>query len=275
MLQLWYRDRQYGQTGELLERVLKSLDILKIHRCEECLFSTDCTHDCCFQLLKFHYEKHVSMGKHVQNKVGDDGTALDLKNRLGKRSRKQFEYQNSKMSWATTLQDMSIVENKSNKEIYSSFGQLVISIPLQTAKVNKMNLRSNNAPELPHLATSPKEDMIQLKPASKYKKTILSGKNLKSKTKKPSPSTLTISPDGETKLLRAFDFIYRPVNSEWRVMKCNEVLDNQTKSRSFKNDLDCSCLDSKKSVVKSKIPIIRVGVNYICSVTITNQLQVK
>ena len=123
----------------------------------------------------------------------------------GKRSRKQFEYQNSKMSSVTTLQDMSIVENKSDKERYSSFGQLVISIPLQTVKVNKMNLRSNNA--------SPKEDMIQLKPASKYKKTILSGKNLKFKTKKPSPSTLTISPDGETKFLRAFDFIYRPVNS--------------------------------------------------------------
>ena len=41
-------------------------------------FSTDCTHDCCFQLLKFRYEKHVSLGKNVQNKVGDNDTALEL-----------------------------------------------------------------------------------------------------------------------------------------------------------------------------------------------------
>ena len=42
-------------------------------------------------------------------------------------------------------------------------------------------------------------------------------------------------------------------------MKCNEVLVNQTKSRSLKNDLDRSCPDLKKSVVKSKSPIISDG----------------
>ena len=70
-------------------------------------------------------------------------------------------------------------------------------------------------------------------------------------------------PSGVTEKLRLSpdDFVYQPVNSKWRAMKCKEVLDNQV---NFPLHIDINDIDSRfdlrKAIVKCKIPIIPDGI---------------
>lgn len=76
------------------------------------------------------------------------------------------------------------------------------------------------------------------------------------KVRKPVHSTQIISPDIENKKVTPNynDFVYQPVNSEWRARQCKDVLDNQTTYplQIHTNDTDCSCVDLRKCVVNKK-----------------------
>ena len=54
------------------------------------------------------------------------------------------------------------------------------------------------------------------------------------------------------------DFVYQPVNNEWRARQCKDVLDDRTiyPLQINTNNADCPYVDLRKRIIKSKISII-------------------
>ena len=123
-----------------------------------------------------------------------------------------------------------------------------------------MHLNSSDSIEFPYLPENRNEHLIM--PLSDIEYSKVKKNALISKSKKFSPSTRITPPSGVTEKLRPSpdDFVYQPVNSKWRAMKCKEVLDNQV---NFPLHIDINDIDSRfdlrKSIVKCKIPIIPDG----------------
>ena len=118
-LQIWYRDRLNDHSRDFFWIVSQRLGLSVKHTCEECCFSIDCQHDCCFQLLKFHYEKRI------RNQGGGDNIATDTSDYLRKRSRKQFEEQNIDLSTISTLENSNIMKDRCDKKRYLDHDQLL------------------------------------------------------------------------------------------------------------------------------------------------------
>ena len=89
-LQIWFRERMQDKLGQYFCKILQTLDPSTIHLRQECIFLEDCTHDCCFQLLKYQFNKHQSIIKFSDSANGVNST-VQGKYCLGNRVRDQLD----------------------------------------------------------------------------------------------------------------------------------------------------------------------------------------
>ena len=85
-----------NELGNHFFKFLQTLNPLTIHQCKECIFTDHCTHDCCLQLVKYHYNKQISL-RDVSSAVVEPNSIVQIENNicLGKRGRDIFLFNNN------------------------------------------------------------------------------------------------------------------------------------------------------------------------------------
>lgn len=189
VLQIWYQDRMVDKFGSHFGRTLQILDPSTIHRCEECSFSDHCTHDCCFSLLKNHYDKQLFV-RNVSIAVDDvkDTSPTNSSLYLGKRTREIFD-QNSEL-----LADLNNNQQiKCAKYSESDSDNFCISIPLKLINYPR-NLNS-----LGFASFGDVNEHSQVQQVKESEKILCKRDSFKSKRTKS---------------------YFVPVDKEWRKIKC-------------------------------------------------------
>ena len=120
------RGRYFAKVQELQNPYTK-------HFCEECIFSDDCTHECCFKLLTYiFHQKSLS-------RVGVDAKTVSC---LGKRKREKWYYSGDSDRGDNISSNISIDEEQLSTTKRDSIVEecnLFVNIPLEDVRIVKHN----------------------------------------------------------------------------------------------------------------------------------------
>ena len=232
ILQIWFRERMQDELGHYFCKILQTLDPSTIHLCQEFICLEHCTHDCCFQLLKYQFNKHQSMRKFSDSAIRVN-CVVQRKSCLGKRAQDQLDKYDE-----ISDSNSDITYSQPNKRsLFSEFhtDNLFISIPLKSINYRKgdsslnksYSLRSNDNINV-------NEDFMMLIDQDSHIQTKRGIKKSK--------------------------LYFLPVNKEWRIGKWENILNYLAKipKGPFKDSTTGKhCLES--CIVSEKISIIPDG----------------
>ena len=222
ILQLWHRNRIQDECGIYFGKLLQTLDPVTTHRCEERIFSGNYTHDCCFQLLKFHYNQQTEIRKSTPLIDGND-TPFQFKanKRLTKR-KYIFSDPDNEFSSDSICDDINVDKFTH----FSKLENFFVSIPLELIHSSRPDSILNES-DIPSITNTMDVDFIIPQAKSPKKITKQTGKLLcdKSEERQKYQSVQYIA--YRTRSSNSSNYYFLPVDNEWRTLKCKILLDFQ------------------------------------------------
>ena len=231
-LQYWYRSRLDDERGRYFAKVQELQNPYTKQFCEECIFSDDCTHECCFKLLTYiFHQKSLS-------RVGVDAKTVSC---LGKRKREKWYYSGDSDRGDNISSNISIDEEQLSTTKRDSIVEecnLFVNIPLEDVRIVKHN-EIKEEDQVPNMSNV----SLQTNKLLNALCNIIS-KSIESANRAPSNS------EGN---------LFRPVTMEWRRKTIQEKLNMRITIEHTMFIPHKTYRELKNCVAKKKISIIPDG----------------